>query len=203
MSLIKRFSDRLTELAPAGCYVALRVGFSYPAEELNRLPEAWVQHYTAHGLVVHDPVMKWAYAHTGTTTWDRIGVEDPRGVLKEARRHGLRHGAVTSVLFPDDQGRRSYGNFVRSDRPFSAVEMHELLAIVTQLHKAGAPPRKLTRAETEALRLQANGLRLKQISAELDISMSAVKARLANAKRKLGAQTPSQAASIARSRGVI
>jgi len=203
MTLIKRYADRFSELAPRGCYVALRVGFSYPAEELNRLPDAWVEHYTVNGLVVHDPVMKWVYANTGITTWDRIGIDDPRGVLREARRHGLRHGAVASVVCPDEQGRRSYGNFAREDRPFTAVEMHELFAILSQLHKAGGPPRKLTRAETEALRLQANGLRLKEISAELDISMSAVKARLANAKRKLGAQTPSQAASIARSRGVL
>lgn len=203
MSLIKRYADRLTELAPGGCYVALRVGFSYPAEELNRLPDSWVEYYTAHGLVVHDPVMKWVYSNTGVSTWDRLDIEDPRGVLREAWRYGLRHGAVASVLCPDEQGRRSYGNFARADRPFTGIELRELLAILTQLHRAGAPPRKLTRAETEALRLQANGLRLKEISAELDISMSAVKARLANAKRKLGAQTPSQAASIARSRGVL
>ncbi|MGC9419389.1 MAG: autoinducer binding domain-containing protein [Rhodovulum sp.] len=203
MSLIKRFTDRFTELASGGCYVALRVGFSYPAEELNRLPEAWVEHYTMNGFVVHDPVIKWVYGNTGVTAWDRIGVEDPRGVLRDARRFGLRFGAVASVVCPDEKGHRSFGNFARGDRPFTTMEMHELLAILTQLHKAGAPPRKLTRAETEALRLQANGLRLKEISAELDISMSAVKARLANAKRKLGAQTPSQAASIARSRGVL
>lgn len=203
MSLIKRFADRLTELAPAGCYVGLRVGFSYPAEELNRLPERWIEHYTQRGLVVHDPVMKWVYGNTGVTCWERIGVEDPRGVLRDARRFGMHHGAVASVVCPGEQGRRSYGNFARADRPFKAFEMRELLTIITQLHKAGAPPRKLTQAETQALRLQANGMRLKQISAELDISMSAVKARLANAKRKLGAQTPSQAASIARSRGVL
>ncbi|SIO03759.1 transcriptional regulator, LuxR family [Rhodovulum sp. ES.010] len=203
MNLMKRYADRLSELAPAGCYVGLRVGFSYPAEELNRLPESWVEYYTVNGLVVHDPIMKWVYGHTGVTGWDRLGHDDPRNVLADARRYGMRYGAVASVVCPDEQGRRSYGNFARGDRPFKSFEMHELLAILTQLHKAGAPPRKLTRAETEALRMQANGMRLKEISAELDISMSAVKARLANAKRKLGAQTPSQAASIARSHGVL
>jgi len=193
----------LSELAPAGVYVGLRVGFSYPAEELNRLPEDWIKFYTEHGLVVHDPVMKWVYAHTGVIGWDGLGFDDPKGVLSHARRYGLRFGAVANVTTPRDHGRRSYGNFVRSDRPFTRAELDELHAIVSQLHETGAPPRSLTAAETEALRLQANGLRLKQISAELDISMSAVKARLANAKRKLGAHTPSQAASIARSRGVL
>jgi LuxR family transcriptional regulator len=203
MSLLKKYADRLTELAPAGVYVGLRVGFSYPAEELNRLPEAWIKFYTERGLVVHDPVMKWVYAHTGVVRWDGLGFDDPKGVLTHAGTYGLRFGAVANVTTPRDHGRRSYGNFARSDRPFTRVELDELLAIIRELHDNGAPPGTLTRAETEALRLQANGLRLKEICAELEISMSAVKARLANAKRKLGAQTPSQAASIARSRGVL
>ncbi|HDR29834.1 helix-turn-helix transcriptional regulator [Rhodovulum sp.] len=203
MSQIKRYADRLDELAPAGFYVALRVGFSYPAEELNHLPEAWVEHYTVQGLVVHDPVLKWVYTNSGVTSWDRLGLDDPRGVLREARGYGLHHGAVACVPCTEEKGRRSYGTFARPDRPFSGIEMRELLSLLTQMHRSGTPPRRLTRAETEALRMQANGMRLKQISAELDISMSAVKARLANAKRKLGAQTPSQAASIARSRGVL
>lgn len=203
MSLLRKYASRLCELAPSGFYVGLRNGFSYPADELNRLPETWIEHYTTRGLVVHDPVLRWVYANSGITTWDRLGIPDREGVLKEAARHGLRHGAVASVCDPGARGRRSYGTFTRSDRRFTETELAELFALLRRLHQATGTDCPLTMAETEALRLQAGGLRLKQISAELHISMSAVKARLANAKRKLGAQTPSHAAAIARGRGVL
>ncbi|MBN2906950.1 MAG: autoinducer binding domain-containing protein [Rhodobacteraceae bacterium] len=191
------------EIAPAGCYVALRVGFSYPAEELNRLPDPWVEYYTVKGLVVHDPMLRWVYANSGIVTWDRLAQDDPRGVLRHARRHGLSYGAVASIATPDAQGRRSYGLFARADRAFARDELDELLSTLTGLHETDGLPRNLTRAETEALRLQANGMRLREISSALDISMSAVKARLASAKRKLGAQNASQAAALARVRGVL
>ena len=51
--------------------------------------------------------------------------------------------------------------------------------------------------------MQAEGLRLKQIAVRLGISESAVKARLNNVKRKLGARTQSQAASIAAARRIL
>jgi LuxR family transcriptional regulator, quorum-sensing system regulator SdiA len=51
--------------------------------------------------------------------------------------------------------------------------------------------------------MQSEGLRLKQIATRLGISESAVKARLNNVKRKLGAKTQSQAASIAASRRIL
>jgi LuxR family transcriptional regulator, quorum-sensing system regulator SdiA len=65
MSLLNAMKDQITEIAPAGYYVALRVGFSFPEEELNLLPDNWVEYYTTHGLVVHDPAMKWVYGNTG------------------------------------------------------------------------------------------------------------------------------------------
>lgn len=203
MSLLSGHADRLSSLAPAGFYVGLRVGFSFPSEEMNRLPEDWVEHYTALGLVVYDPVMKWVYANDGFCRWSDVVYPDPAGVLAAAADFGLYYGAVVSITTPSNGGKRSYGNFARNDREFEEVEMEELFQIISSLHNAGAQQLNLTAAEIEALRLQSQGLRLKQIAAELDISMSAVKARLSNAKRKLGASTPSQAASLARSRGLL
>lgn len=203
MSLLQEHSQQLLDLAPAGCYVGLRVGFSFPAEELNRLPQDWIEFYTRRGFVVHDPVMKWVYANQGTTRWSEMGLDDPWEVLDHAAAHGLRYGAVVSVSNPSDHGKRSYGNFMRADREFSDGEIAELHRIIERLHAALGQRRALTAAEIEVLRLQAQGLRLKQIAGELGISVSAVKARLSNARRKLGAQTPSQAASMARTRGVL
>jgi len=202
MSLLTDTAARISALAPAGFYIGLRVGFSFPAEELNRLPSAWVDYYTANGLVVHDPVMKWVYMNQGVARWSDIGEDDPMGVLESAAGLGLHFGAVASAVSPEGHGKRSYGNFLRADREFTDDELAQLADIVVELHQDGDQKLALTAAEIEALRFQAQGLRLKQIAAELNISMSAVKARLANAKRKLGARTPSQAASIAQTRGL-
>lgn len=203
MSLLSGYADYLNGLAPEGFYIGLRVGFSFPSEELNRLPDPWVAEYTTHGLVVHDPVMKWVYANEGATRWSDIDISDPMNVFGRARKMGLSYGVAVSLLDSESGGKRSYGNFFRSDREFEDREISLLLDLMHELHDDSGQQLALTEAEIEALRLQAQGLRLKQIAAELDISMSAVKARLANAKRKLGASTPSQAASLARSRGVL
>jgi LuxR family transcriptional regulator, quorum-sensing system regulator SdiA len=189
------------QIAPAGFYIALRVGFSFPEEELNLLPEIWVEFYTTHGLVVHDPAMRWAYSNIGAIRFSDLGLPDPHQVRAHAAVFGLGHGAVVSVLRPEDHGRRSYGLFFRDDRNFTVAELGTLHQVMSDLHHGEDPA--LTRAEVEALKLQSQGLRLKQIAAQLGISESAVKARLNNVKRKLGARTQSQAASIAAARRML
>ena len=75
--------------------------------------------------------------------------------------------------------------------------------MLESLHDGHDDAPSLTAAEIEALKMQASGMRLKQIAARLGISESAVKARLNNVKRKLGAKTQSQAASIAAARRIL
>lgn len=203
MTRLQEFSDQLTKLAPAGYYVALRVGFSFPSEEFNRLPEPWVEHYTRHSFVVYDPMMKWVYAHTGSARWNDMDIPDPMGVRGSALNHGLVYGAAASAHRPADQGRRSYGIFFRADRDFDATELAALESIITRLHTDQQKNQSLTAAEIEAVRHLSSGMRMKQIAALLGISESAVKARLNNAKRKLGAKTPSQAATIAAARRLL
>jgi DNA-binding CsgD family transcriptional regulator len=195
--------DQIEKFSPAGFYVALRVGFSFPEEELNHLPENWVEYYTIRGLVVHDPVMKWVYGNLGVSRMTEISLPDPYQIRAKAMAFGLNYGAVISVMTPADRGRRSYGLFFRDDRDFLDLDLSSLHAIVKQLHGGNADEPNLTAAEIEALRMQASGLRLKQVAGLLGISESAVKARLNNAKRKLGAKTLTQASSIASSRRLI
>ena len=189
-------------MSPAGFYLALRVGFTFPEEELNRLPDKWVEHYTRHGLVVHDPLMKWVYAHQGAARWSDLEIADPQGVLRSAQSHGLGFGAVASAVSSAEKGKRSYGLFFRSDRDFNDGELANLRILLETLHSGSKLERALTANEIEALKLLASGLRL-QIAEKLGISESAVKARLNNAKAKLGARTASQAASQAASRRLL
>ena len=90
-------------LAPAGFYIAIRVGFAFPMVEHNHLPAGWVREYTVSGLIVHDPAMAWAYKNCGVARWSELGEDDTQGVLELAKNHGLNFGAVASCV---DRGRR-------------------------------------------------------------------------------------------------
>ncbi|WP_052245445.1 helix-turn-helix transcriptional regulator [Halocynthiibacter namhaensis] len=195
--------DFLTTLAPSGFYLAMRVGFAFPVAEANTLPEGWVSHYTNHGFMMYDPVLKWVYGNTGATRWADIKIPDPRNVLRDAKRHGLDHGVAISCLDDCVDGQRSYGSFARQDRAFSDEEIRILSQVISELHASYSPPKNLTKAELEVLIMIKDGLLMKQIADDLGISLGAVKQRLKNAKYKLHAKTSSHAAALAIQFGLI
>jgi LuxR family transcriptional regulator len=193
----------ICEAASAGLYAAIRIGFAFPMVERNSLPPKWVREYTVSGLIVHDPVMTWAYSHVGVIRWSEIGGPDTQGVLELAKAHGLNFGAVSSWIDPEDDGQRSFGIFCRFDREFEDAELALFESAVRQWHRAHARPKNLTAAELETLGLVKNGLLLKEISALLGISESAVKQRLRGARMKLKSKTGLQAAATATMLGMI
>ena len=195
--------NEIAPLAPAGFYVAIRVGYAFPMVEYNHLPAAWVREYTVSGLIVHDPAMVWAYRNCGITRWGELGANDSQGVIELARAHGLNFGAVASFLDAGDAGQRSFGFFFRSDRDYKTEEMQLLNELLIQSHLAHARPRNLTAAELETLSLVKNGLLMKEIACLLGISESAIKQRLKSARVKLNAKTGSQAAARATMLGMI
>ena len=86
--------DTVSKLSPAGYYIALRVGFAFPVEEINALPETWVEHYTHNRFMLFDPVIRWAYAHTGAARWSELDEDDPRNIFGQALPHGHRQNPV-------------------------------------------------------------------------------------------------------------
>ncbi|NAZ35553.1 LuxR family transcriptional regulator [Rubellimicrobium sp. CFH 75288] len=186
----------IAALAPGGHYLAYRVGFALPMEEVIALPAEWVSVYTRRGYMLHDPVMRWAFATQGTIRWSDLRDEDPHGLLAEAASFGLRFGAAVSVLDPAT-GERSIGSFVRPDREFRDVEILALEVAVQTRHAALRPPVNITPAEVEALRLVRSGQRLKQIAWQLGVSEGAIKQRLRSARVKLEAKTGPEAISRA------
>lgn len=195
--------DALRALAPAGFHVALRVGFAFPQHELNALPPSWVETYTRSRYMLFDPAIQWVYSNTGAARWSAIDRPDPRGVLKDAAEHGLSYGVAVSVTESPTDAFRSFGSFCRSDREFTDEEIAHFEHLLAGYHKSLTPPSNLTVAELEALRMISEGLRVKQIAFELQVSEGAIKQRLRNAKRKLGAQTGAQAAARANEFGLF
>jgi LuxR family transcriptional regulator len=195
--------DDMAQLAPSGHYIALRIGFAFPMEEVNELPAAWVDHYTKQRFMLFDPVVRWAYGATGSCLWSDLPVDDPKRVIQQARSFGLRYGVTVSVMDTGLKAQRSFASFTRADREYTDLEVKLLHAFITRRHNETAPPTNLTRAELEALGMIKNGKRLKEIAHELSVSEGAVKQRLKNAKLKLGAKTGSQAAALANQYGLI
>lgn len=195
--------EEVTQIAPAGYYIALRVGFASPVEEINRLRSDWVQHYTRQRFMLFDPVVRWVHAHTGIKSWAELTDDDPRGILGQAQTFGMRYGVAVSVFDDNPAGHRSFGYFARSDRDFTPDEAQQLFAFVAKRHDEMAPPTNLTVAEIEALRLVKEGLRLKEVAHQLGVSEGAIKQRIKNAKAKLNANTSSQAATIAAQHGIV
>ncbi len=195
--------DDVGLLAPAGYFIALRIGFAFPVEEVNALPPNWVEHYTRNRYMLFDPAIRWAYAHTGVVDWNALTGDDPKGILSKAREHGLEHSITISVFDGNVEGQRSFGSFSRGDRPFIDLEIKLLEAFLKRRHQEMAPPTNLTEAELSALRMVKEGMRLKQIAFELKVTEGAVKQRLKNAKDKLGAKTSTQAATMAAQYGII
>ncbi|SDE05816.1 helix-turn-helix transcriptional regulator [Limimaricola pyoseonensis] len=193
-------TDALARLAPVGYYVALRIGFAFPLEEINHLPLHWRELYMRDAMVLDDPAIRWAYANVGVARWSDL--HDPQGILSRAKEAGLTYGAVASVSEPSS-GLRSYGLFARADRDYNEAELAMLHRLLDALHAASAPPANLTAAEIEVLRRVKDGYRLKQIAHELGVTEGAIKQRLKNARMKLGASTATQAATLASSYGLI
>lgn len=184
-------------IASAGYYVALRIGFAFPTDERNEFPESWIDFYTHNGLMLFDPSVRWVYENFGAIRWSEIEIDDPRNVLMKASTFGLNYGVVVCCTSDDSDGLRTYGSFARQDREIFDDEILILSNCLTNLHVGATPPTNLTTAELEALQLVVEGLRLKEIAYRLGVSEGAIKQRLNGAKKKLGARTNTQAASMA------
>lgn len=193
----------IAEIATSGFYIALRVGFASPVEELNYLAPEWVTHYTRQRFMLFDPVVRWVHANVGTIEWSKLDDDDPRSILKQAQTFGMRYGIAVSVFDGNAQGQRSFGYFARADREFSEIETKLLYSYLNRRHLEMAPPTNLTTAEIEALRMVKDGMRLKEVAHALGVTEGAIKQRIKNAKAKLNANTSSQAATIAAQHGIV
>lgn len=199
---IREQGGRINKIAPAGYYVGLRVGFYAPEYEINTFPSGLLDKYTVESIALIDPLRHWSLTTLGTLRWSELKDFGEHPVSRIYSEYGCYFGAIIAISGSADKAKRSVGYFSRSDRELTDLEINDLYKIILSAH-LGNSEFSLTNAQTEALRLFANGLRHKQIAFELKISESAVKARLKSAIDRIGAKTTAQAASIASQKGLI
>ena len=190
-------------LAPAGFYIAIRVGFAFPMVEHNHLPASWVREYGTSGLIVHDPAMAWAYKHCGVARCSALGEEDTQGVLELAKNHGLNFGAVASCVDEGDASQRTFGFFFRSDREYESRGARAPEHVADRGSPGACPAQEAYRCRNRDLEPCQERAPDERDCLHLGISESAIKQRLKNARLKLNAKTGPQAAATATMLGVI
>ncbi len=176
--------------APEGYYLALHIRFAAPLMMFQTYNARWIDNYTQNAYALRDPIVAWGIHRTGASRWSEIDLPDPFGILAEAATYGLKYGVCVSC---GPMTSRTIASIARSDREFTDEEIAAATGIVLHLHNETEPPDKLTPAEIEALHVVASGERYAAGAARLGISESALKARLASARKKLFARTSAEA----------
>ena len=181
---------KLAELAPSGYALGLHIRFTAPRLMICTYNPHWLDIYTAEGYLMCDPLVAWAFAQEGNLRWSALSAPDPQDIMGQARAYGLNFGVAVSH---GPSGARSIGGFARADREFLDAEIVQISDLVRRLHDDAAPPKLLSVAQLDALRLIANGYRHADATTQLAISESALKARLRTARKRLLCRTTAEA----------
>ena len=98
---------------------------------------------------------------------------------------------------------RTVCSIARSDREFTDDEIADIAGLVARLHEMSDPRQRLTKAQTQALKCIADGMRHAAAADCLGISESALKLRLASARDRLMARTTAEAIQRAKDNNLL
>lgn len=127
----QRIIQRLRSRSPAGFAIGLHLRFTTPRYFLHAYEPEWLDLYSAEGLVMQDPTVRWSFLNTGTIRWSDLAAEDHAGVLAKAAQFGMIYGVTVALA---DRGSRSMASFARSDREHSDLDIHALETDLRALH---------------------------------------------------------------------
>jgi LuxR family transcriptional regulator len=138
----------LDRRSPAGFAIALHIQFTTPRYMFQTYAKRWLDHYTASGLVLRDPVVRWGMQNVGRMRWSELEAMDDAGVMEQAKDYGLMNGAAIAIVL---LGSRSVAGFARADREYEAGEMLEMEDLLSQLHRATIGLGRLSAGDQRAL----------------------------------------------------
>jgi len=135
--------EQLNESCPSGYAAAMHIKFTAPRYLFQAYRQDWIDYYSRHALVLHDPTVHWGFENTGSVRWSELVALDSAGVMAKAAEYGLAYGFTAAL---DRHGSRSVASFARADREYNDAEIREITAIFGILHDethTGEPfPRK-------------------------------------------------------------
>ncbi|MEM8630760.1 MAG: autoinducer binding domain-containing protein [Pseudomonadota bacterium] len=180
----------LGDLCPAGYFVGLHIRFAAPMLHFQTYNTAWTDHYTEQAYALRDPMIAWGFSTEGAARWSEIKIPDPFDILGQAADYGMSYGIIVSC---GPVQSRTIASASRDDREYTDDEIEQFGGVVHRLHMITDPPESLTQAQADALRCIAEGDRHARAASKLNISESALKARLNSARQRLMARTTAEA----------
>ncbi|MEO1639453.1 MAG: autoinducer binding domain-containing protein [Pseudomonadota bacterium] len=149
-SPIGEMLSELHKIAPAGYALGVHMTHMAPKFVFQTYPKAWLDHYSANGLIMVDPMVAWGFENTGHERWSAL--DDASGVLKAAGEFGMKFGAV---VVAESEASRSIGGFAHPDREFTDEELDALLQGVTAIHASTEDTAELSQETIDHLRKMA------------------------------------------------
>lgn len=123
--------EQLNTMCPAGFAIALHIKFTSSRYLFQAYSPAWIDYYSAHGLVMRDPTVLWGFENTGHVRWSTLDAAG-NDVMSMAAKFGLNFGFTAALVEHDS---RSVASFARSDREFTDEEMATVSELLGQLHE--------------------------------------------------------------------
>lgn len=175
----------IEEIGPQGCFVMVNHSRNGPEFMHSTYPRDWQVEYDSNSFHAKDPAFMWSLVNRGQKRWSEIRLPDVAGIYKKARRHGLIYGAI----FSRGLVKKSVLSVGRDDRELTDQEMETLANWFDEFINICNSNLQLTPRQLDVLQCLANDMTVEEAATNLEISQSAVKKRLSDARKQVGCKT--------------
>lgn len=124
---------RLMDECPTGFAVGIDIRFASPRFFFQSYPQEWIDIYTAEGLLLEDPTVRWGLATSGIADWADLEADDPMRVIGRARGYGMHFGRTWAS---HHDGISSVGSFTKGARDFTQEEVESVSRLLERLQCA-------------------------------------------------------------------
>lgn len=153
-TIVKQVKDKLKALAAlsdTGYLLAIHIRLTRPSLMFTTYPQLWLEHYGEKGMMMVDPVVRWAMSETtvsGVAKWSDLADDDPAGVVDSSAAHGLKNG-MSFAIGPITS--RTIGSVTKST-PFTEAEIATAESLINAIHQLTDGLEKMDSAVQDALR---------------------------------------------------
>jgi LuxR family transcriptional regulator, quorum-sensing system regulator SdiA len=148
---VKKHLSVLNTMCDTGYLLAVHIRYTRPTLMFTTYPAVWLEHYSEKGMMMVDPVVRWAmseHTETGVALWRDLANDDPGQVVAGAEQHGLHNGMSFAV---GPIASRTIGS-VTSSQPFSAAATSQAEALISAIHALTADVEHMPENTVNALR---------------------------------------------------